>query len=427
MARSNNKIKNVFDLVSQTALKYKSRAFLVGGPVRDFLLNSRYQSKMDLDIAVENKYEKIGRDLSKWLDAKVISYPQFMTMTLQLKDGSHIDIAQTRKEYYPQPGALPKVSVASIEEDLKRRDFTINAMAIEITKKPPHPIIDPFNGREDLQVKLIRILHPISFIDDPTRIFRALRFATRLGFKIETNTKMLMKKVIKSNLLCLLSGERVLYEIKMIMMERKSLQIIKSLQDFGIINKIFCVKLSNSPRTYPYRDRIYHQNWSKDINSLEHRCGGTFFLEHRKLTNTYSKLIHFFSYIPESFWTKYPLFKETMESARAIKKFSAHRTKLIKANKPSKIYQILKPIPNSALEILSLLEKRPITDKIKSYLTKYSKNKIFTTGETLKALKIPPGPKYSKIMNEILYQKLDGNIKNKIDEIKYIKKNIINV
>ena len=389
-------------MILQAVQKYNTKVFLVGGPVRDwFLANCQTRltdSQIDLDITVENNYEQVGRDLAHKFTAKIIHYPQFMTMTLSLKDGSHIDIAQTRKEYYPSPGALPKVSPASIKEDLKRRDFTINAMALEITKKPSYRITDPFNGRNDLKRKLIRILHPRSFIDDPTRIFRAIRFATRLGFKIETNTKTLMKKVIKGKLLRLLSGERVLYEIKMIMMERKSLQIIKSLQDFGIINKIFGIKLSKK-----------------------------FFLEHQPVTDSHSKLVHFFSYIPESSWTKYPLLKETMESSQVIRNFSAYRTKLIRRNKPSKIYQILKPIPNSALEILSLLEKKPITDKIKSYLTKYSKVKIFTTGETLKALKILPGPNYSKIMNEILYQKLDGNIKNKTDEMKYIKKNIINV
>jgi tRNA nucleotidyltransferase/poly(A) polymerase len=134
------------------------------------------------------------------------------------------------------------------------------------------------------------------------------------------------------------------------------------------------------------------------------------------------KLIHFFSNVPESFWVKYPLLKETTESARTLKKFPKYRNKLARAKKPSEIYRILNPIPNSTLEILFLLEKKTIKQKIKTYLDRYSKVKIFTNGETLKALKIQPGPNYTKIMNEILYQKLDNKIKTKNDEINYIKR-----
>ena len=392
------KSKFIFDLILQLADKYNTRIFLVGGPVRDLIMSKRKLPavKQDLDIAVENDHEKIGEDLAKELHARIIRYPQFMTMTLQLKNGSHIDIARTRKEFYTRPAILPIVYPASIKEDLKRRDFTINAMAMEIAKKTPYPVIDPHNGKRDLQDGLVRILHPQSFIDDPTRIFRAIRFATRFGFKIDAETITFMKKAIRSNLLKLLSGERILYELKNIFEEEKSTEILKVLQKYGVIKNIYGVKLQ--PK---------------------------FFSENR-IFSADKKIAHFFSYIPEICWVKYPFTKESIKVAKTLKNFSRYRKKLARAKKPSEIYKVLIPLPILALEILSILEQQSFKNKIRRHLVKYSKVKIFTSGKTLKEFKIPSGEMYSKVLKEVLYAKLDGRIKTKKQEVNYIKK-LLNV
>jgi tRNA nucleotidyltransferase/poly(A) polymerase len=366
----------------------------VGGPVRDLIISNCkiLVAGQDLDIAVEKEYQAVGEDLAQKLKAKIIRYQQFMTMTLQLKDLTHIDIAQTREEVYSKPAVLPRVFPATITEDLKRRDFTINAMAMEIKSKPPYAVIDPFEGRKDLSNKIIRVLHECSFIDDPTRIFRAIRFAIRFRFKIEPETELLMKTAIKQGYLNLLSGERILYELKLIMNEKQSVAILYQLQNYRIISKLFNIKL-------PKR----------------------FFLEQELIHQSYLKLIHFFSYLPESIWSKYPLTKETAATILALNKFPTMRTKLVKAPKPSEIYKTLKPIPASALEIVSILEKSAIKEKIDVYLVKYSKVKTFVSGKTLKQLQIPSGKIYSQILTGLLYQKLDGKIKTKKQELNYIE------
>jgi tRNA nucleotidyltransferase/poly(A) polymerase len=324
-------------------------------------------------------------------------HPYFMTMNLQLKDGSHIDIAQARSERYPKPAILPKVSPAKIEEDLKRRDFSINAIAMEITAKPPYPIYDPFDGRGDLDKKLIRVLHPKSFIDDPTRIFRAIRFATRFKLKIEPQTKSLMQEVIKNNLLKLLSKERILNEIKLMLAEQKHTENIRYLQNYGIIANLFDLNLPK--RFFGNNDKL--TAYENDIKKM--------------------RLIHFLSYLPISHWRKYPLTTEIVESTYALIKFSKIRGHLAKAKKPSEIYKILKPLPIIVLEILSSIESQAIKEKVKKYLNEYSKIAIYTNGNVLRSMKIQQGQLYTQILKQILYEKLDGRIKTKQDEINYIK------
>lgn len=384
-------IKDIVRLINQINQKYHTRVFLVGGSVRDLVMlkQKRLDFTKDLDIAVENHHTGIGLDLAHKLHARIIHYPQFMTMTLQIGDKAHIDIAQTRKEIYSKPAALPKVQPASIREDLYRRDFTVNAMAMQITGQPPYPMLDPFNGQKDLKLKLIRVLHPKSFIDDPTRIFRAIRFATRFNFKIEKKTAHLLKYAVKKDLLKLLSGERILYELQMINKEKRNTAILKKLQQTGIIKNLFGIVLTQK-----------------------------FFLNNALLESD-KKLIYLFSHISKSKLSKYPLTKTTTDAVRALRRFSEYRSNLIKAKKPSEIYTVLNPLSQTALEILSVTQPKPVRDKIKLYLNKYSKVKIFTTGKSLASLKIEPGPKYTKIMKELLNLKLDGQIKTRSAEIKY--------
>jgi len=388
-----NASRKILESIYRLSKKHQTRAFLVGGPVRDLCRSKpkNLRSIQDLDIAVENHHAEIGQELAQKLRARIIRYAQFMTLTLHLPDQTHLDIAQTRKETYARPAILPKVEPAAINEDLYRRDFTINAMAMEITKNRPYLMLDPFFGQRDLKQKLIRVLHKKSFIDDPTRIFRSVRFATRFNFEIEKQTRSLLKTAVKNNYLRLLSAERVLYELQMIMPEPKSKAILKKLQKSGIIKNLYGTNL-------PIK----------------------FFSEHGLLPAE-KKLTHFFAYLPYAKWLKYPLKKEIAQSAQAIQQFAEPRRKLAKANKPSHVYKTLKLMPGPALEILSQIEPKPIKNKIKLYLGKYSKVKIFTTGKTLQSLGFAPGKNFSQILQTLLYSKLDGKIKNKNDEKKYLK------
>ncbi len=158
-------------------------AYLVGGAVRDLLLGC---GRADIDIVVEGN----AAELASRLGADVVSHERFATAKVSL-DGHEVDIATARTESYPHPGALPVVEPAArVEADLARRDFTINAMAIPLGGEPG--LIDPHDGRADLDARLLRVLHPLSFVDDPTRALRAARYAARFGFQLEPETAALL-------------------------------------------------------------------------------------------------------------------------------------------------------------------------------------------------------------------------------------------
>lgn len=186
------------------------KAFLVGGTVRDIILD---KESLDLDITVEGDAIKLGERLAEELGGTLVAHKMFGTCTLELKGKVKIDFATARKETYEKPAALPKVEPSSLKDDLARRDFTINAMAMSLNKEDFGRLIDLFGGREDLAKGIIRVMHDKSFIDDPTRIFRAVRFGKRFGFAIDRRTLRLIESAIKKGMLNKLSKYRINKEL----------------------------------------------------------------------------------------------------------------------------------------------------------------------------------------------------------------------
>ncbi len=186
------------------------RAYIVGGTVRDIILGKKH---VDVDMTIEGDAIKLGKAIAKDSDAAMTAYKGFGTCTLVFKDGSKIDLATARSETYKRPGAMPATKPGTLREDLKRRDFTINAMAASVMSKDFGEVYDLFNGVGDLKSGLIRIMHSKSFVDDPTRILRARRFAARFGFKIEPKTDALMKKALINRALDTVSPGRIQKEL----------------------------------------------------------------------------------------------------------------------------------------------------------------------------------------------------------------------
>jgi tRNA nucleotidyltransferase (CCA-adding enzyme) len=181
-------------------------AYAVGGPVRDLL---RGVPSRDADIAVEGDAVAVARRLADVLGGgRVVVHRAFGTAVVRA-GGARIDLAATRSERYPHPAALPVVSPAGIDADLARRDFTVNAVAAGLSGPRAGELLDPFDGRADLAAATIRILHPGSFRDDPTRIFRAARYAARLGFAVDSETERLARDAVAEGLVGELSGARV--------------------------------------------------------------------------------------------------------------------------------------------------------------------------------------------------------------------------
>lgn len=204
------------EIVGKIADELKIPAYIVGGPVRDKLLG---RPNSDLDFVVEGDGIKFAETLNKKLKGKLTVYRAFGTASIELK-GKRIDVVTSRKETYKHSAAYPTVKPGSIKDDLFRRDFTINAMAIAINKKNFGRLVDFYGGRKDLKKGVIRIMHDKSFMDDPTRIFRAVRFSVRFGFKIEPHTKRLIKKAVLDGLLGEVNAGRIRKEIELFLKEK---------------------------------------------------------------------------------------------------------------------------------------------------------------------------------------------------------------
>jgi tRNA nucleotidyltransferase (CCA-adding enzyme) len=202
-------------------------AYLVGGAVRDLLL---YRPGFDVDLVVVGDAEAYAEALAQRLDGRVVTHGRFGTAVVHYGDGEHLDVATARTETYPEPGALPEVApAATIDDDLGRRDFTINAMAVGL---PDRELIDPFSGRSHLADRLVRVLHEASFVDDPTRIFRAAQYEGRLGFRMDPKTETLALMAVPE--VGRLSGARVRQELLAILAEERAADILARLHRLGV-------------------------------------------------------------------------------------------------------------------------------------------------------------------------------------------------
>jgi tRNA nucleotidyltransferase (CCA-adding enzyme) len=206
------------DLLRQCASAAAARgesAFLVGGPVRDLILGCAVD---DIDVMVVGDGMAVAQAVARQLGGALTRHHAFRTARVDLPDGTRLDVASARSETYRRPGELPRVAAGELEDDLARRDFTINAMALALDEAAPE-LQDPFGGRADLQAGRIRILHGRSFADDPTRMLRALRFALRLGYELEERTADALADGVRGGFLDSLTGDRLRRELAKLLAE----------------------------------------------------------------------------------------------------------------------------------------------------------------------------------------------------------------
>ena len=209
--------------------------FAVGGLLRDRELGRPLRLPLDLDVVVEGNGLELAGRLAHELEAELVAHPRFLTSTLRLPDGLEIDIATARTESYPYPGALPVVQPGTLRQDLWRRDFTINSLAAPITPHGLGPLLDLTDGLADLRAGLVRVLHPGSFFDDPTRIFRAARFEQRFGFRIAPDTLRLVESALAQEMLGQISRERIRNELILACQEGSPLAVIGRLQQLLVL------------------------------------------------------------------------------------------------------------------------------------------------------------------------------------------------
>lgn len=228
-------VLEVLQTAGREARRLGFRAYLVGGVVRDL---HRGFGNTDIDIVIEGDGIAFARVLARRYEAKLRSYQRFGTATILFPTGFKIDVATARLEIYDRPAALPRVRPGRVEDDMHRRDFTVNAMAVDLTPPSFGEILDPFGGSADVEGKTIRVLHDRSFLDDPTRIFRAVRFEGRLGFRMDESTEALVRDALTSGILDRLEDYRFVAELDLILREEGSRRMILRLEALGVLGPV---------------------------------------------------------------------------------------------------------------------------------------------------------------------------------------------
>lgn len=226
------RVKGLLKRIGHIASARKMNASAVGGCVRDWWLG---RATVDLDVAVEGDAVNVAHAVANAVGGTTTVHPQFGTATVRLTSvvpGLRIDFATCRRETYARPAAYPTVSAGTLEDDLFRRDFTINAMAVAISPQRFGELVDPFLGLEDLRGKRLRVLHERSFLDDPSRILRGIRFAQRFGLQWEPQTKRLLHEAVAAGALGWLNAGRLRKELDRLGQEPDPLAALLQLADF---------------------------------------------------------------------------------------------------------------------------------------------------------------------------------------------------
>ncbi|MEO0078015.1 MAG: hypothetical protein ABIK86_03340 [candidate division WOR-3 bacterium] len=364
-----------------------TRTFLVGGPVRDLLLG---RESPDLDVAVESHARQFCNAVALELGGRSVYHSRFLSGTVSTPAGIRLDVNQTRTETYVRPAVLPTVKPAGIEADLARRDFSINAMALDITPSSFGCLLDPLDGSTDLAQRQIRILHGQSFQDDPTRVFRAIRFAVRLGFNIEAETLQLLRTAVQKKFLARLTPERVLYELRLVCREPLVLPMVESLVYEQVLHSTWGW---TAPRQFlPGLGRLVQQGTAPDL-----------------------LFIYWLSFLPVT--RRFPIRREEQEAAAWLNRFEPVRGALVRSHRASTIYRLLKPVPEPALRILAALEPEPSARRIRDYLERLARVKTELTGKELRQMGVEPGPHYRQLLDELLFARLDGRVQTRDDEL----------
>lgn len=412
------KTKKAIEFCSAAADKIDLPIYLIGGAVRDIILE---KDNFDIDITVPDSAVNFANYLKKvYPEICMIKdyYEEFNTAKVIFDiDGEliPIDIASTRLEVYAFPASLPvvKETGCTIKEDIIRRDFTINSMAMSLNLKTFGNLIDYLGGYEDLKRKIIKILHPLSFIDDPTRIIRALKFGIRFECKSDDFTQHLQEECLKSGLFDNLGGERIKSEFKQTFNLNSSDSYDKFLSEniYRLVSSKIDKKSHNLPKGTTIAEIINkHIDHIKNPDLLWLIYLGCMFadLDSDDVTNIVKKL------------NLNSLETKILISGNTILK---NKDRLLQMQTLFEVYEFFEcHFTESILMALAVTQDETIKYYIEKYLNELQFETICTTGKTLIEKGFQPGPEFGYILRDILKEKINGNINSKEDEELFLSK-----
>ena len=410
-------IFNLLDQAGNMAESLGYRVYAVGGFVRDILL---HRPNLDIDLVVEGDGIAFASKLAESLNGRIRSHRKFKTAVIILPDGQRIDVATARLEYYEHPAALPTVELSSIKMDLFRRDFSINALAIELNPGRFGRLVDFFDGQNDIKEKIIRVLHSLSFIEDPTRILRAIRFEQRFNFRIGAQTERLIKNALQLNMFHKLTGSRIFQELKLILQEKRPLTCLKRMQSFGLLEAIHpLLSLDQSRETVLEKTEKIMDWYELLYTDPTPEVWRVYFLglttgmndDHMRIL---SKRLNFPEKLAQSFL-------QLRRDVQAAKEELIHWQR--QGKRLSRLYFILHPLPIEGILYLMAFSKRETVRKhISLYLSQLKDEDIDISGQDLKDLGLPPGPAYNRILKTVLTAKLDGRARDRHSQLDLSKR-----
>lgn len=413
--RCSPELLHYLSMAGEVAKKLNYKAYAVGGFVRDILLD---RPILDVDIVIEGDGIQFAYAMAEVFHARVRSHAQFQTAVLVFPNGFKLDVATARWEYYEYPAALPTIELSSIKLDLYRRDFTINAMAVGLTPQEQGVLLDYFGGQRDIKDKLIRVLHNLSIVEDPTRAFRAVRFETRYGFSISKQTVKLIQNALTLQLFQGLSGKRILAELKLILEEPDPRQAIRRLWELGLLQVVHphlkCTDMDEQRLTAAYETLSWYELLFKPIRPKKWVVYLLVLLESLKLKEamTVPKRLQITGKTAELCGSAWIVAKKTL--GMLIRR---------KGLKASEIYLMLHEFSiEHLLYMLAVARHEHVRQYISQYILELQGRRPIITGEDLKALGIPTGPVYKAILTRLLAARLDGEVSSKEEELELVRR-----
>lgn len=407
-----SRILYMMELAGEIASDMQCTVYSVGGFVRDMLLRV---ANFDVDLVVEGEGTELACKLAERLGGKARIHERFHTAAVKLPDGTKIDVATARTEYYEFPAALPRVERSSIKEDMYRRDFTINTLAICLNPDKFGDLIDYFGGQKDLENGCIRILYNLSFVEDPTRILRAIRFEQRYRFKIEADTLRFARDAIDRRLLGELSYKRILQELILILSEKDPVPSLKRMKEIGVWKYILPeVKLEDLNETTLKRISVVMGWWDERYFRTDTR---------RWLVYIMYIISNLSEVQIENVLNRYPLDSHAQRCIRESKQISWLAGEVMHQREwqPSALNRYLDNLTVEELVYLLLCLNDEISwETVVNYLDRKELVKVDINGNDLKNLGIKTGPVYKQILDKLYDLKLDGVISSREDEIEMV-------
>jgi tRNA nucleotidyltransferase (CCA-adding enzyme) len=407
-------------LVRTEAERLDLPLYIVGGSVRDLLLG---RATRDIDFTVEGDAAKLAEAILRKYAGKVVFHSRFGTATWTLDETTFkrlnvpllgasafppfLDLISARAEAYSQPGALPTVKRSTIDDDLRRRDFTINAMALRLDGRYYGQLHDPLDGQVDLARGVIRVLHDRSFVDDPTRMLRAVRYAVRHGFELERHNLDLIDEEARA-VLSRLSGERLRHEFDMIFEEEHPSAMLHRLAELDLLSPIH-PSLQYTNFQIPFIDILpgeFGEFTIPDIHTFKQTLGWILWL------------VPLSTFDIEAISRRLDFPTHLTKSALAGSRLLAELPSLVHG-KPSQWTFYLEELPSISVYAVYLLRMEPA---LREYLVHWRRVKPAITGEDLKQRGLQPGPRFAEILRQLRAARLDGEVVGRDEEIKMLER-----